>query len=69
MADEFSPSLQNFRLYAGLKLSLAKTALTFVGHDNGAPASYRIRVKTEEQASQLKTAMEGEIEAIQPSSL
>lgn len=61
--------LINFRLYAGLKLSLAKTALTFVGHDNGAPASYRIRVKTEEQASQLKTAMEGEIEAIQPSSL
>jgi len=68
VADEFSPGSQNFRLYAGLKLSLAKTALTFVGHDNGVPASYRMRVKTEEQASQLKAAMDGEIAAIQPSS-
>lgn len=64
----FHQDSQNFRLYAGLKLSLAKTALTFVGHDNGTPASYRIRVKTEEQASELKTTMDSEITAIQSSS-
>ncbi|KAL4073912.1 hypothetical protein J3A83DRAFT_4357823 [Scleroderma citrinum] len=60
--------LINFRLYAGLRLSLAKTSLSFVGHDNGAPASYRIRVKTDEQASELKMAIEGEIAALQASS-
>ncbi|KAI6002757.1 hypothetical protein EDD15DRAFT_2360681 [Pisolithus albus] len=60
--------LINFRLFSGLKPSLAKTSVSFVGHENGAPASYRIRVKTEEQAVSLKHAMDGEIAALQATS-
>ncbi|KIK27700.1 hypothetical protein PISMIDRAFT_674604 [Pisolithus microcarpus 441] len=60
--------LINFRLFSGLKPSLAKTSISFVGHENGAPASYRIRVKTEEQAVSLKHAMDREIAVIQATS-
>ena len=58
-------SPQNFRIYGGLKPSLAKTAVSFIGYENNAPTSFRIRVKTEEQAGELKQAMEREIAAIQ----
>ncbi|KAI6157801.1 hypothetical protein BKA82DRAFT_21862 [Pisolithus tinctorius] len=60
--------LLNFRLFSGLKPSLAKTSVAFVGHENGAPASYRIRVKTESQAVSLKDAMDREIAASQATS-
>ncbi|KAI6131685.1 hypothetical protein EDD16DRAFT_1469342 [Pisolithus croceorrhizus] len=60
--------LINFRLFSDLKPSLAKTSISFVGHENGAPASYRIRVKTEEQAVSLKHAMDREIAASQATS-
>ncbi|KAG9316618.1 hypothetical protein JVU11DRAFT_2672 [Chiua virens] len=56
--------LVNFRMYAALKPSLAKTSISFIGIENGAPTSYRIRVKTEEQAGDLKQALEREIAAV-----
>ncbi|KAG6335573.1 hypothetical protein ID866_3513 [Astraeus odoratus] len=55
--------LINFRLYSGFKPSLAKTSISFVGHDSGVPTSYRIRVKTEDQASELKAAIDREMAA------
>ncbi|KIJ67779.1 hypothetical protein HYDPIDRAFT_107273 [Hydnomerulius pinastri MD-312] len=57
--------LINFRVYASLKPNLAKTSVAFLGHDNGTLTSYRIRVKTEEQAVELKEAMDREIAAFQ----
>ncbi|KAH7888696.1 hypothetical protein F5I97DRAFT_737112 [Phlebopus sp. FC_14] len=56
--------LINFRLYNGLRPTVAKTMISFIGHDNGTPASFRIRVKSEEQAAELKEAMDREIAAL-----
>jgi len=52
----------NFRVYAGMKLSVTKQAVCFVGHDdkgNGVP--FRLRVKTEQAARQLKDVLDKEI--------
>ena len=55
-------SSQNFRLYAGFKPTVSKKALTFMGHDEtGAATTYSVRTKTEDQAGQLKDALEREI--------
>ncbi|KAJ2916741.1 hypothetical protein MD484_g3658, partial [Candolleomyces efflorescens] len=54
----------NFKLYSGLKPSQTKKAVTFVGHDNGVAQTYSIRVGTEEQAKELKEAIDREIAAI-----
>ncbi|KAG2015691.1 ran/spi1 binding protein [Coprinopsis cinerea AmutBmut pab1-1] len=55
----------NFKLYSGLKPSQAKKAVTFVGHDtNGVAQTYTVRVATEEQAVELKAALEREIEFV-----
>ncbi|RXW21287.1 hypothetical protein EST38_g4576 [Candolleomyces aberdarensis] len=54
----------NFKLYSGLKPSQTKKAVTFVGHDNGTAQTYSIRVGTEEQAKELKEAIDREIAAI-----
>lgn len=51
----------NFVLYAGLKPSLNQKSLTFVGHENGTAQTYNIRVKTEDQARELKEVLEREI--------
>ncbi|KAG2342478.1 hypothetical protein BDR05DRAFT_1060218 [Suillus weaverae] len=54
----------NFRLFASLTPALMKTMISFVGHDEGAPASFRIRVKTPEQAQELKNALDREVAAV-----
>ncbi|KAF6760310.1 hypothetical protein DFP72DRAFT_988530 [Ephemerocybe angulata] len=51
----------NFSLYSGLKPSVAKKAVTFIGHDKGVAQTYSIRVPTEENAKDLKEALEREI--------
>ncbi|KAK2464207.1 hypothetical protein APHAL10511_003664 [Amanita phalloides] len=56
----------NFRLYPGLKVSQTKKSLTFIGHGNGIPQSYSIRLPDEDQARQLKEAIEGEIAHLDP---
>ncbi|KAG1731496.1 uncharacterized protein EDB91DRAFT_1252135 [Suillus paluster] len=57
----------NFRLFASLTPTLLKTMVSFVGHDDGAPASFRIRVKNPEQAQELKDALERETTAVKES--
>jgi len=44
-----------------------KTMVSFVGHDDGAPASFRIRVKTPDQAQQLKDALDREVASVKES--
>ena len=55
---------KNFKIYSGLKPSLAKKALTFVGHDNGVSQTYCVRLPGEEQAQQLKEVLDQEIESV-----
>jgi len=57
--------LVNFRISGRLKPTLAKTAVSFVGYENSKPTSFSARVKTEEQAKDLKQALEREIAAAQ----
>ncbi|KAG1799747.1 uncharacterized protein HD556DRAFT_1230772 [Suillus plorans] len=57
----------NFRLFVSLTPTLMKTMVSFVGHDEGAPASFRIRVKTPEQAQELKNALDREVAAVKES--
>ncbi|KAG2055224.1 hypothetical protein BDR06DRAFT_954413 [Suillus hirtellus] len=57
----------NFRLFVSLTPTLTKTMVSFVGHDEGAPASFRIRVKTPEQAQELKNALDREVAAVKES--
>ncbi|KAH0827861.1 hypothetical protein J3R83DRAFT_3488 [Lanmaoa asiatica] len=57
--------LINSRIYGGLKLSMTNTSISFIGYENSTPTSFRVRVKTEEQAGDLKQAMEREIAAVQ----
>lgn len=42
--------------------------VSFVGHENGAQATYRVRTKTEEQAKDLKSALDREIEFVRAKS-
>ncbi|KZT10680.1 uncharacterized protein LAESUDRAFT_755371 [Laetiporus sulphureus 93-53] len=58
----------NFALYSGMSPSISKNVVTFVGHDEGAPATYKFRTKTEEQANELKYALEREIEFVRAKS-
>ena len=51
-----------------LSPTLLKTMVSFVGHDDGAPASFRIRLKNPEQAQELKDALDREIAAVKESS-
>ncbi|KIK92136.1 hypothetical protein PAXRUDRAFT_830235 [Paxillus rubicundulus Ve08.2h10] len=57
--------LINFRIYATFKPTLAKTLISFVGYENNTLTSFRIRVKTEEQASELKHALDRQVAAVQ----
>ncbi|KAG0698127.1 hypothetical protein DFH29DRAFT_1019689 [Suillus ampliporus] len=59
--------IMNFRLFASLTPTLLKTMVSFVGHDDGAPASFRIRVKSAEQAQELKDALDREVTAVKES--
>ncbi|KAF9501936.1 hypothetical protein BDN71DRAFT_1500936 [Pleurotus eryngii] len=51
----------NFNLYTGLKPSLTKRTIMFVGHDQGASVTYNVRLQTEEQAKELKEVLDREI--------
>lgn len=57
----------NFRLFETLSPTLTKLNVSFVGHDDGVPASFRIRVKTAEQAQELKDALDREVAAVKDS--
>lgn len=48
-------------MYLGFKPTQSKNTVTFVGHDNGQKATFKLRLKDEVQAIELKTAMDREI--------
>jgi len=53
--------LQNFRIHAAMKPSVTKQVVSLMGHDdkgNGVP--YRLRVKTEQAAQELKDVLDKE---------
>ncbi|KAF8894095.1 hypothetical protein BD779DRAFT_1798006 [Infundibulicybe gibba] len=54
----------NFNIYAGLKPSQAKKAITFVGHDNGTAQTYSVRLQNDEQAAALKDVIDREVEFV-----
>jgi len=57
--------LINFKMYAGLAPKMtSNTIVAFTGHEAGAPVNYKLRVKTPEDATQLKDALEREIEFV-----
>ncbi|TFY60548.1 hypothetical protein EVJ58_g5075 [Rhodofomes roseus] len=58
----------NFRIYSGMNARADKNVVSFVGHEDGAQATYRIRTKTEEQATDLKSAVDREIEFVRAKS-
>ncbi|KAH9935648.1 uncharacterized protein B0H18DRAFT_419506 [Fomitopsis serialis] len=58
----------NFRIYSGMNAKADKNVVSFVGHESGAQATYRIRTKTEEQANDLKSALDREIEFVRAKS-
>ncbi|SJX62909.1 uncharacterized protein SRS1_13736 [Sporisorium reilianum f. sp. reilianum] len=49
----------NFMTYKGLKSTLDKTVNSFLGFDGKEPAQYRMKVKTEDAASEFKQTLEG----------
>jgi nucleoporin NUP2 len=57
-------SLQNFALYAGLKITAATKTLSFLALDGeGKPLSVRLRMKDEGLATGLKEAIEAKVPA------
>jgi nucleoporin NUP2 len=58
-------SLQNFSLYDGLDPTLKDKTVGFVGRDEeGKPINFNIRVKTPDQAAQLKSAIDRDVELV-----
>ena len=56
---------QNFKIYPGLNPSMSGKVVTFVGHDDtGLSATYRVRVPTEQDAIEFKSALDSEISAV-----
>ncbi len=56
--------IKNFNVYKDMSPSVSKNTVAFVGREGGAPASYRLRVKTAEHANDLKKAIDKEIEFV-----
>ena len=42
--------------------AVAKNVVSFMGHDNGASLAYKLRTKTNEQAEEIKKALDEEVE-------
>lgn len=71
----FLPFKQNFNIYTGMTPSVAKNTVSFVGHDNtehaavrGSATPFKLRLKTEAEANQLKDALDRAIEFVQSKS-
>jgi len=56
----------NFKLYAGFKVTQAKKSLTFIGHDNGFAQTYNVRLPNDDQARELREAVEREVALVKP---
>ncbi|KAI0696692.1 hypothetical protein BC835DRAFT_1305493 [Cytidiella melzeri] len=53
--------LINFNIHAGMNPSAAKNVVSFMGHENGVSLPYKIRVKTNEQADELRRTLDEEV--------
>ncbi|GBE81163.1 predicted protein [Sparassis crispa] len=58
----------NFKLYSGMNASAKRNMVSFIGHDEGTATPFRVRTKTEDQASALKLALDREIEFVRAKS-
>jgi nucleoporin NUP2 len=59
---------QNFSLYDGLDPTLRDKTVGFVGRDEeGKPLNFNVRVKTAEQAAELKGAIDREVQGVKDS--
>lgn len=58
----------NFQIYNGMNASVSKSTVSFMGHEEGVSTPYRIRTKSEEQANDLKAALDREIEFVRAKS-
>jgi nucleoporin NUP2 len=59
---------QNFKIYAELNPTLTSKFMSFVGHEDGSPVMFKLRLKSEEDAQELKKAMDREITSVKASS-
>lgn len=48
--------------------TVAKNVVSFIGHDEGKSVAFKLRVKTADQAEDLKNALEREIEFVKSKS-
>ena len=53
---------QNFNVHGGMNPSISKNVVSFMGHEDGASIPFKIRVKTADQAEQLKRYLDQEVE-------
>lgn len=52
----------NFRIHVGMKPSVTKQVVSLMGHDDrGSGVPYRLRVKTEQAAQELKDVLDREV--------
>ncbi|KAF9478814.1 hypothetical protein BDN70DRAFT_879519 [Pholiota conissans] len=51
----------NFKIYSAMKPAQNKVSLSFIGHDDGAPQTYSIRMGKEDEATLLKEVLQREI--------
>jgi nucleoporin NUP2 len=58
----------NFNLYAEMKPSVTGKVVAFVGHENGAHMGFRLRLRSEDDAVELKKALEKEIDIVKAKS-
>jgi len=55
----------NFIIYPGLNPASTSNHVSFVGHEGGVSTTFKLRLKTEEDARELKAAMDREIALVQ----
>jgi nucleoporin NUP2 len=56
---------QNFIIYPGLSPTSTSHFVSFVGHEDGSSTAFKLRLKTEADAGELKAAMDREIALVQ----
>ncbi|KAI0339767.1 hypothetical protein BDW22DRAFT_1379748 [Trametopsis cervina] len=60
--------LINFNVHAGLNPSAAKNIVSLMGHEDGASVPYKLRVKTNDLAEEVKKTLDREVEKVKAKS-
>jgi hypothetical protein len=56
--------LQNFNLYSGISPTSSKSFISFIGHESdGSHATFKVKVKSEQEATELTGVIEKESKA------